>query len=433
MQPVHEPHGFLGPLPLELFISIITLSLDSANPLDDLIRLEQLRLVSKTWLWTIEYTPQFWTYIPDDPKASARINEWIKKSGNAPLRIAYRNFTQFHGPFMSLLYPLLHRWKSVSISTVHWNVSAFLDKPAPLLEELILRGVSFGPDTSLFASATPSLAVVEFLDVKVPRDLSCLKDLKSLQLRGVTNPSGKFTIGRLYDILSASPNLKRLNLDTNYEDDTCRRDPLLFPDLADITVHTTFDPSETTSAIVSMIEAPNLTNLSTQFDDLAPAPVLRLSTSWLRRQSLDQPKEYNVTIRLDSILVSVVLKGTSSSPSKGPQLLLSLRRPTLINPLIEILETAERLIPPCAVVTMDVDGTNPIVDYLKTPRAEQDGTQRWPLPKLRSIHFRLSDASQSFALASDFARTRRDVALITTDAEVGTTHATSKYYNTTRT
>lgn len=87
----------------------------SHYPSTRLIRLEQLRLVGKTWLSTIDSTPKFWTCIPNHPKASARMNEWIKKSGDAPFHILSESnsFPQSPEPFIFILCPLFHRWKSV--------------------------------------------------------------------------------------------------------------------------------------------------------------------------------------------------------------------------------------------------------------------------------------------------------------------------------
>lgn len=166
-----------------------------------------------------------------------------------------------------------------------------------------------------------------------------------------------------------------------------------------------------------MIEAPNLTRLSADYNNGPPTPALLLFRSWLRRQSLDQPRQYDITIRPTCIRVCVVPKGNGSGLSEGPKLFLSLQRAISNNAMIEILEEAERLIPPCAAVTMDSDDMHGVADYLKTPRVEKNGTQSWPLRNLHSVHFKLKDALRSFGLVSDFARTRRDVALITTDAE----------------
>lgn len=414
MQPVHQTGDYLGPLPLELFISIIALSIDSVNPHKALDRLEQLRLVSKTWLATIDSTPQFWTSIPNDSKSLARIKEWIKKSGDAPLRITSMIPMEPTEPFMALFYPLANRWKSVVVSSLPWNASAFFDRPAPLLKKLHLIGVSFKPDTSLFAGVTPSLVVVALLHVTVPRDLGFLKDLKSLRLRGVANPSGKLTFAQLYDILSASPNLRRLDLATDFKGEPCRRDPLLFPVLADLTVITRQDRNELTSTILSMIKAPNLTRIAMPFNNGPPAPVLPLSISWLRRQRLDQPRQYDITIGAGFPGVSIVPKGNGSSLSEGPQLHLSWQEDFSINVLIKILEELERSVPPHAAVTMKIDSTHRVVDYLKTPRIDQDGTQTWPLSNLRSICFKLGGYPLNFDSVSDFDRVRRDIARIIT-------------------
>ncbi|KAG8953424.1 hypothetical protein FRC04_002266 [Tulasnella sp. 424] len=413
MQPVHQTGKYLGPLPLELFVSIITLSLDSINPHNALDRLEQLRLVNKTWLATIDSTPRFWTSISNVSKSLARIKEWIKKSGDAPLRITSTIRMEPTEPFMALCYPLAHRWKSVTVSSFRLNASAFFDKPAPLLEELHLGVMSFEPDMSLFAGVTPSLLVVDLFHVTVPRDLGFLKHLKSLQLRGVTYPSGKLAIVQLYDILSASPNLRRLNLATDFEGEPCRRDPLPFPVLADLAVSTPQDRNDLTSAILSMIAAPNLTKIVVQFNNGPPATVLPLSISWLKRQTLDQPRQYDITIGAGSIVISIVPKGDGSWLSEDPQLHLSWQGHFSINVLIEVLEELERSVPSHAAVTMEIYSTHRIVDYLKTPRINQDGTQTWPLSNLRSIRFKRGGLPHSFDSVSDFARVRRDIARIT--------------------
>ncbi|KAG8953421.1 hypothetical protein FRC04_002263 [Tulasnella sp. 424] len=412
MQPVHETHDYLSSLPLELFISILTLSLDSENPRNALICLEQLRLVSKTWLRTIDSTPQFWTTIFNDPETPARMKEWIKKSGGAPLRIISMIPILPVEPFMAPLYPVAHRWKYVSIAGLGWNASPFFDKPAPLLEELLLLGVSFEPDTILLADITPSLVAVELVYVTVPRDLGFLKCLKTLQFERVTHPSGKVRIGQLYEILSASPSLRRLSLDTNYDDDTCRRDPLPFPDLADLTVRSRSE-DVSTSAILSMIKAPNLFKLSTEVDHVPPTLVLGLSISWLRRQSSDQPEQYDIKITAERLIVSVVPKENGSGSSESALLSIGWNQPTFKDGIIEILEELERLITPHVAVTMEVDSMPHVVDYLETSKMDKDGTQSWPLHNLRSIHFKISGLTSSLRSVSDFAETRGDIARIT--------------------
>ncbi|KAG8977338.1 hypothetical protein FRC05_001736 [Tulasnella sp. 425] len=396
MQPVHQTSDYLGPLPLELFISIITLSLDSVSPRNALDRLEQLRLVSKTWLETIDSTPQFWTSIPNDSKSLTRIKEWIKKSGDSPLRIISTILMEPIEPFMALCYPLAHRWQSVTVSGFQLNALAFFDRPAPLLEELHLLGVFFKPDTSF--SAGPWLP----------------KHLKSLRLHEVTYSSGKLTIVQLYDILSASPNLRRLDLATDFEGVPCHRDPLPFPVLADLTVSAPQDQNDLTSAILSMIAAPNLTKIVVQFNNGPPAAVLLLSISWLKRQTLDQPRRYDIIIAAGSMGVFIVPKGGGSCSSEDPQLHLSWQRHFSINVLIEILEELESSVPPHAGMTMELYSTHRIVDYLKTPRIDQDGTQTWPLSNLRSIRFKFGGYPPNFDPVSDFARVRKDIARITT-------------------
>ncbi|KIO30701.1 hypothetical protein M407DRAFT_242096 [Tulasnella calospora MUT 4182] len=109
MRAALEASEYLGPLPLELFIHVLSLSLTEFEPIEALAHLEQLRLVSKAWRVTIDFTPGFGTTIPNDSKAASRMKEWIKKSGDAPLHIISNELTHFVEPFLLLLGPHVHR------------------------------------------------------------------------------------------------------------------------------------------------------------------------------------------------------------------------------------------------------------------------------------------------------------------------------------
>ncbi|KAG8910092.1 hypothetical protein FRC00_008897, partial [Tulasnella sp. 408] len=237
MQPIQKTSDFLGPLPLELFIRIIATSVSRVEPNVALRRLEQLRLVSKAWFVTINSAPQFWATIPNlNSKVAPKIiKKWIKKSGEAPLHVISNNSTYPLDSFMSLLEPHMHRWKTLTICKKSWYPSAYLQRPAPLLENLTLVGAHFGPDTDLCAGVTPSLTRIDLTQVDLPRNLSFLKALKELRLHLVTCTTKMLTIGQIYEILSASPNLRRLtlrvNLNSKLEEDARQWPPLSLPSL----------------------------------------------------------------------------------------------------------------------------------------------------------------------------------------------------------
>lgn len=173
---------------------------------------------------------------------------------------------------MSLLHSLAHRWKSLEISgRSGCDLSIYLNKPAALLETLILQRVAFNKDSRLCEGATPSLQKVVLLYVTIPRDLSFLKNLKELHLIRPTYTTGNLSIDQIYAFLLASTNLKRLSLDLGYEEDGRHRNPIAFPELEDLAIHTTHGRDGWTSYMLSVIDAPKAINISTEFDPV-PGP-----------------------------------------------------------------------------------------------------------------------------------------------------------------
>lgn len=411
MQPIHKTPGYLGPLPPELFICIIALSISQLKPIKALIRLEQLRLVSKTWLITIDSTPRFWATIPNDPKTALRVEEWIKKSGESPLHIISYKSTPPPESFMSLA----HRWKAATICDSKHGLAAWLHRPAPLLENLTFVGAPFGPDANLSAGVMPSLTRVDLTYVNLPRNHSILKSLKEISLHMVTCTGKTLSLGQICDILSASPNLRRLYLDLICEEDVCHRPPLSFPNLEDLRVRCTECSRRWTANLLSIMDAPNLINMAIEFDR---GPPLQHFRSWLANQSLHKATPYLVTIDLSYEGILDEKDDFNSSPRA--QLFLS----DLFdddNTGVSILEEIDRFGAETAPLTVDIRSPFCVVasvDYLKQPKVDQDGIQRLPLPTLHSIQFVVWSLKQSWHWISSFAQVRKDVARITIKTEI---------------
>ncbi|KAG9050760.1 hypothetical protein FS837_002704 [Tulasnella sp. UAMH 9824] len=417
IQTTLEASEYLGPLPLELFICVLSFSLSGLGPIKALARLEQLRLVSKVWHVTIDSTPQFWMTIPNDPKTAPKITDWIKKSGDAPLHIISDGLNDPLEPFMSLLNLHVHRWKTVKIWSDDWDASRYLDRPTPLLEELSLAGPSFGPDASLCSGVTPSLSDVKLLRVNLPRDLGFLKHLKELHLYRVTYLTDKLSIGQIYDILSACPNLIRLLLNIEHKEDAHRRTPITFPRLEDLTVASTPRLDGWAAHLLSLIDAPNLLNISTRLDSGPSTPALLLTKSWLTRLSLHQTTQYMVTIWQWGLTCSMVREQGCANSSQHCRLSLSWRRPTSNEKagvqILEVMDNFGSQYPPLALTIKDPRFAPTCIEYLKQPKVDKDGTQRWTLPTLYSVRFILGNGP-SWDCMSAFALVRTDIAKITT-------------------
>ncbi|KIO30700.1 hypothetical protein M407DRAFT_147545 [Tulasnella calospora MUT 4182] len=410
MLPALETSQYLGPLPLELFIYIIALSVSHLRPTNALFHLERLRLVSKTWLVTIDSTPQFWTTIQNTCKAS-RIKGWIQKSGEAPLCITSKDLTHTVETFMSLLRPYTHRWKDVTIWNDYFDTSAYLDRPAPLLEALTLIGVSFGHDSSLCAGVTPSLTKVDFYQVKVPRNLSFLQSLKDLRLHSVVYMNQRLRIGQIYEVLTASPELRRLRLNLEFEEDARRRTPITFPSLEGLKIHSSHDQIGQASQLLSIIDAPNLINMSTDFDR---GLALQLFVSWLARQSLHQAAQYSVAVERTSLVVSISRDEHGSNSSRRARLFLSAA--SFDDSGIQVLEEIDKLgapFSPLALTIRNPGCVSAFVGYLNRPKVDEEGTHRWPLPTLHSVRFNLWMNTPSWDCISGFARVRKDISRIT--------------------
>lgn len=323
VQTTPEASEYLGPLPLDLFISVLTFSLSKLGPIKALVRLEQLRLVNKVWHVTIDSTPQFWMAIPNDPMTFPRITEWIQKSRDVPLQIISCGFTNPIEPFMSLLTPHVHRWKTVKIWSNGWDASRWLDRPAPLLEELCLIGASFKPDASLCSGVIPSLSKVDLHGVTLPHDLSFLKHLKELRLYGITHLTDKLSIGQIYDALSACPNLRQLYLNIEHKEDAHYRTPITFPHLEGLAALTGSGLNGWAANLLSLIDAPNLFNISTQLDSGPSTPALQLARSWLTRLSLHQATEHVVTIGQWGLTASILHEQAGANSSRRCQFSLT--------------------------------------------------------------------------------------------------------------
>ncbi|KAG9050761.1 hypothetical protein FS837_002705 [Tulasnella sp. UAMH 9824] len=415
MQPIQKTSDFLGSLPLELFIRIIATSVSRVEPNVALRRLEQLRLVSKAWSVTINSAPQFWATIPNLNSKVARkiIKRWIKKSGEAPLHVISNHSAYPLESFMSLLEPLINRWKTLTICKKGWYPSAYLQRPAPLLESLTLVGAHFGPDTDLCAGVTPLLTRVDLNQVDLPGNLSFLKDLQELRLHLVTCMTKVLTIGQIYHILSASPNLRRLtlrvNLNSKLEEDAHHWPPLFLPSLETLLVCSP-KGDRWTSGLLSIIDAPNIISMTTEFDD---GPALRLFGSWLASQSPHQASPYTVLFKPTSVDVSIL--GEERSPDLSPRARLFLSHSSDEHG-IRVLEEIDRLkaqTVPLALTIINPPSVANFMDYLKQPKVDQDGTQRLPLPTLRSVRFKVWSLVWSWNCIVSFAQVRTDVAEIT--------------------
>ncbi|KAG8915334.1 hypothetical protein FRC01_003697 [Tulasnella sp. 417] len=419
----------LSQLPIELFIRIIFLSFDTSVPVNRIIRTEKLRLVNKAWQAAIDSTPLFWSCIPNPVRSIPdAISRWIRKSGEVPLDVNFTEFGGNIGEFMQFLIPHRHRWRKLSITgTQGDSISQYINKPAPILEELIISSAPLSPDTIAFGGIAPFLSSVELSGVMMPEDTQFLRNLNCLQLTRIKYPPGTSPIHKLCDILNACPGLEKLKLDACYMDlqgdqpPTTRagRGRVVLDQLSSLHLRD-YGRANKMSAILGAVIAPRLDFFFLSWHQTwAPSGlnvVSPLSTSLLGIHEL-QPR-YQISVVNGRFVLSkgVVEPKTQWYPTVVVQIAPIARRG---GAALKLLQSFEKGAPRGATVDValhDYDSTHAILLYLKSTVETTDGKLDHPIPQIQSIQLDIGGEDEFVArknLLVELALTRRNIPRIT--------------------
>lgn len=380
---------YMTRLPIDLFVPIILLSFDTLNPVRRLIRAEELRLVSKAWQATIDSTPLFWTFIPNEASASEQaIQRWIRKSREAPLHILCIQDVRPVEVFMPLVTTHIHRWQKLEIDGQGSAIGKYIKEPAPLLESLTIFAASFSSDEVAFGGVTPSLSSISLRGVAIPKDLTFLRNLRDLSLRENKYNHKNPPLTQLRDVLGACPDLERLDLDAEYttEPSMAERTLVLLAKLSSFILRGSTNPPAITGAICGMISAPRLDSVRFALDEYWALPTINI-LSPLSTERLLRHTKYTVFISSWRIAISTTGEEGKfpTSPAVAASVSSNARRG---RPALKILEDVGKAVPLSAAVDVIISNSNTsrlVIDYFKSTVKRIDGSLGHPLPQLRTV------------------------------------------------
>ncbi|KAG8941648.1 hypothetical protein FRC04_004134 [Tulasnella sp. 424] len=104
---------------------------------------------------------------------------------------------------MPFVVPYIHRWRTLWLNSRGFDISKYINEPAPMLRRLRITEASFTSDIVAFGGVTS----VDLAHVTIAADLCFLKNLKELRLSRITYKFGDATVNKLGDILNACPEL----------------------------------------------------------------------------------------------------------------------------------------------------------------------------------------------------------------------------------
>ncbi|KIO17660.1 hypothetical protein M407DRAFT_32657 [Tulasnella calospora MUT 4182] len=407
----------MSQLPIELLTLTILLSLNTLGHARRIIRTEELCLVNRAWKATIDSTPLFWTCISNKPRSSPEtIKGRIRKSGGAPLHILFGNDTHSLEAFIPLVTPHTHRWRKLGVQGWGADISTYINKPAPMLESLVLYSVLLSSDEIPFGGTTPSLSSVTLGNVGFSQDPTILRNLKDLSLGNITYDQQNPPLSWLRGILSACPDLERLEIDGRYiAEPPPTHQPVLLAKLSSFSLRGLQNPPDTTEAIFGMVTAPHLPLIHLTLDEhwawrtmniLSP-----LSTTLLLRYTGFRIYIHNWRIQIVSIT------DAGEVPSPAPTVVVNLSSSARWGgPAVKILEDVGKAAPLFAAVDIIITDPRPtrlISNYLRSTVEEKDTSFGHPLPQLRTfqmdVAFQENRPCEAEDLLSELAQARHDI------------------------
>ncbi|KAG9027720.1 hypothetical protein FS837_004186, partial [Tulasnella sp. UAMH 9824] len=232
-----------------------------------------------------------------------------------------------------------------------------------------------------------------------------------LRLEAVSGPSGKLPLSTLHAILTESPELTRLSIDSNFINDMPQPSPILLSDLTSFRLTYSGYSPHCPSSILGMIRAPNVTHLHIWFYGAhIPATLNIFSPPAVER--LRQAPNLVINISSESFNLSTEIQPHAPYDSQGATIGLVGYAEWMEVP-VRMLRDIEATICPLPAVDLTLEHglqTTELFNYLKSSR-----DVGFPLPTLRTIHMKIPPWRNSpyKALIMDLARTRKDVAKVT--------------------
>ncbi|KAG8989313.1 hypothetical protein FRB94_014484 [Tulasnella sp. JGI-2019a] len=219
--PIHQ-------LPQELMSEILTLAIISQGEeytitgLSYMQGLQNFASVSSAWARLIKDTPSFWTKVSDEYPPPLLHQTLLRPRGHLlDVKVTNKIEATSIDLFISLVSDHIHRWRSVDIcedANGFPMVETLCSAVAPALETLRLTSLGQGQqEETLFCGKADHLRNVHLTKFCIPWGTDILKGLVSLRLDDVWQSAP--TVDQLLDILSASPGLTTLYLNTLYISD----------------------------------------------------------------------------------------------------------------------------------------------------------------------------------------------------------------------
>lgn len=219
--------------------------------------------------------------------------------------------------FMQFGIPHFYRRRKLEITRGRCHcIPEYINGPAPMLD---LSHVSFSFKNPAFGGMTPSLSLFDLSYATIPETVQFLRNLRHLRLRrlGYYLPATA-SLGQLCSILSACPDLEKLELDADYINCPIDQPEVLLSKLSSFRFMRSAGPSECTEVILSRIIAPRLVDFYLELDRNWVPPVLNV-LSPLSTGLLGIPKRPQYLIAVSSrqfTLSTVVVRGQPQLVSK---------------------------------------------------------------------------------------------------------------------
>ncbi|KAG9025410.1 hypothetical protein FRB95_010206 [Tulasnella sp. JGI-2019a] len=181
--------------------------------------LETLVCVCQEWREIVHNTPSLWAHIHSNNPHMFSL-ESLARSGEVPLHISffdldntvYEDYAVYED-FKMKIFREVHRWKSIEMSAVNWELLKELEQQsAPLLEKLVVWGdrKTEAGTLNLFRGSASRLRHLTLGDITIPWESNLLSGLRTLSISRSQGdcPSAQ----QVMHILQSCPDLTSFNL-----------------------------------------------------------------------------------------------------------------------------------------------------------------------------------------------------------------------------
>ncbi|KAG8915082.1 hypothetical protein FRC01_003798 [Tulasnella sp. 417] len=245
-------------MPVEIFQIIIWIVMEEylSRPIPKYYQaLTRMSPVCRRWAVILEETPDLWTRLSPDMDERL-IDLLLSRSMQSPLTIIGDGL--FSSRVVDKLLQHIHRWRALDAKYLDKDTSDHLSvHPAPLLEELKLGLLSFGPPILLFNGSAPRLRIVHICDYGVQWRTSVFSNLHELELSRILQ--GGPDVDTFLHILANSPMLTRLGVrDTRFTHSPQSQTRVPLPHLRDLKLENL--EQDVLKQLVDAIDIPTATN-----------------------------------------------------------------------------------------------------------------------------------------------------------------------------